>query len=86
MNEKIFFWSVKEMTNDYWTMYSIWIQKDDLEKLVFNDKWWANVSMKKWRSWNWYMEVYVPNWVNNNQSQKEKVNNVEETEDEELPF
>ena len=58
MKEKVFFWSVKEMTNDYWTMYSIWIKKDDLDKLVFTDKWWANLSMKQSKNGNWYMEVY----------------------------
>ena len=60
--DKVFFGNVKEMTNDYWTMYSIWIPKDDLNKLVFNEKWWANLSLKKSSKWNWYMEIYNPNW------------------------
>lgn len=80
MAEKIFFWNVKEMTNEYWTMYSIWISKDDLNKLVFNDKWWANVSLKKSSKWNWYMEIYNPQNQSNNES-----SNIQE-EDEELPF
>lgn len=60
MTDKVFFGNVKEMTNDYWTMYSIGIPKDDLDKLVFNDKWWANLSLKKSSKWNWYMEIYNP--------------------------
>ncbi len=86
MAEKIFFWNVKEMTNDYWTMYSIWISKDDLDKLVFNEKWWANVSLKKSSKWNWYMEIYNPggNQSQWQQSQAKEESSVEEDED--LPF
>ena len=60
--EKVFFGSVKEMTNDYWTMYSLWIKKEDIQKLKFNDKGYANVSIKKSKSWNRYWEVYEGKW------------------------
>ncbi|UFX83237.1 hypothetical protein [Candidatus Absconditicoccus praedator] len=80
MAEKIFFGNVKEMTNEYGTMYSIGISKDDLNKLVFNDKGWANVSLKKSSKGNWYMEIYNPQNQSNNES-----SNIQE-EDEELPF
>lgn len=85
MADKVFFGNVKEMTNNYWTMYSIWITKEDLDKLVFNEKWWANISLKKSSKWNWYMEIYNPQDNNNTQktSQTEVVN---EEEDEDLPF
>ena len=62
---KVFFGSVKEMTNERGTMYSLWIRKEDLEKLTFNEKGFANVSIKKSKKWNWYCEVYKPkdeNW------------------------
>ena len=63
--EKTFFWSVKEMTNDFWTMYSLGIRKEDLDKFSFNEKGFANVSIKKSKGWNWYCEVFQPkdpNW------------------------
>ena len=75
--EKVFFGSVKEMTNDYWTMYSIWIRKEDLDKLEFNEKGFANLSMKKSKKGTWYMEVYQP---------KEKQETFDDTKDEDLPF
>ena len=74
--EKVFFGSVKEMTNDYWTMYSIWIRKEDLDKLVFNEKGFANLSLKKSKKGTWYMEVYQP---------KEKQETFDESKDEDLP-
>ena len=73
--EKVFFWNVKEMTNNYWTMYSIWITKEDLDKLEFNDKWWANISMKKSKKGTWYLEVYQP---------QQKTETIDDWED--LPF
>ena len=82
MADKIFFGNVKEMTNEYGTMYSIWIPKADLDKLVFNEKGWANVSMKKWRSGNWYMEVFVPGWA----VAATQTTDNSQWEDEELPF
>ena len=87
MAEKIFFGSVKEIQNDYWTMYNIWITQDDINKLKFNDRGWANVSLKKWRSWNWYIEVFDPEntqwWQASQQSQS---SNQASEEDEDLPF
>ena len=74
--EKIFFGSVKEIQNDYWTMYSIWIRKEDLNKLEFNEKWFANLSMKKSKKGTWYMEVYQP---------KEKPETFDDSKDEDLP-
>ena len=75
--EKVFFWSVKEMTNEYWTMYSIWIRKEDLNKLEFNEKGFANLSMKKSKKGTWYMEVYQP---------KQKPETFDDSKDETLPF
>ncbi|MBS8121849.1 hypothetical protein [Candidatus Vampirococcus lugosii] len=85
MADKVFFGNVKEMTNNYGTMYSIGITKEDLDKLVFNEKGWANISLKKSSKGNWYMEIYNPQDNNNTQktSQTEVVN---EEEDEDLPF
>ena len=74
--EKIFFGSVKEMTNEYGTMYSIWIRKEDLNKLEFNEKGFANLSLKKSKKGTWYMEVYQP---------KEKPETFDDSQDEDLP-
>ena len=76
MNDKVFVWSVKEMSNDYWTMYSIGIKKEDLEKLVFGDTGRANLSMKKSKKGTWYLEVYEPK----NRETRQSVG------EEELPF
>ena len=76
MKQKIFFWTVKEYKNDYGTMYSLGIKKEDIKKLVFNEKWFANVSIKQSKNWNWYWEVYQPK-----EEQAEEFN----TEDE-MPF
>lgn len=57
MAEKVFFGNVKEITNDYGTMYSLGMTKDDINKLTFNEKGFANVQLKKWKSGKWYMEV-----------------------------
>ena len=77
MADKIFFGSVKEFQNDYWTMYNIWITQDDINKLQYNDRGWANVSLKKWKSWKWYIEVHTP---------KEKQETFDDSNDEEIPF
>ncbi len=81
MAEKVFFGNVKEINNDYGTMYNIGLTKEDLNKLEFNEKGWANVSLKKWRSWKWYIEVLnsQQNYQNSNSSQSQ-------SEDEDLPF
>ena len=74
--EKVFFGSVKEKTNEYGTMYNIWIRKEDLDKLEFNDKGFANVSLKKWKSWNWYIEVFNPEnakWWQTNEPAEEDI-------------
>lgn len=60
--DKVFFGSVKVIENQYGTMYSIGIPKDDLGKLSFNEKGWANVTLKKWQKGNWYLEVFNPEW------------------------
>lgn len=82
MADKVFFGNVKEITNDYGTMFNIGITQDDLNKLEFNDKGFANVSLKKWKSWKWYIEVFNPEntqWKNNEPSNNEPA-------EEDLPF
>jgi len=76
MKQKIFFWTVKEYKNDYGTMYSLGMTKDDLKKLKFNAKWYANISIKQSKNGKRYAEVYQPK-----EEQDEEFN----TEDE-LPF
>ena len=76
MKQKIFFWTVKEYKNDYGTMYSLGIKKEDIEKLKFNKQWFANVSIKQSKNWNWYWEVYIP----------DNINNYENDQEDEMPF
>jgi len=82
MADKVFFGNVKEITNDYGTMFNIGITQDDLNKLEFNDKGFANVSLKKWKSWKWYIEVFNPQ----GEKQENKQEIEEQDTDEDLPF
>jgi hypothetical protein len=74
--DKVFIGSVKPIDTEYGTIYSIGINKEDLAKLDFNDKGWANISMKQGKSGKWYMEKYTP---------KQKTEN-EVLPDNDLPF
>jgi hypothetical protein len=57
-------------------MYSLGFKKEDMDKLVYNDKGFANLTLKKSQKGTWYMEVYTPK----NQAPKQ------EAQEEDLPF
>ena len=74
--EKTFVGNVKEFKNNYWTMYNLWLSKDDIKKLVFNEKWFANINIKQSKSGKWYAELYIP----------DNINNYENDQEDEMPF
>ena len=74
--EKTFIGNVKEFKNNYWTMYNLWLSKDDIKKLVFNEKWFANINIKQSKSGKWYAELYIP----------DNINNYENDQEDEMPF
>jgi len=74
--EKTFVGNVKEFKNNYWTMYNLWLSKDDIKKLVFNEKWFANINIKQSKKGKWYAELYIP----------DNINNYENDQEDEMPF
>lgn len=82
MADKVFFGNVKEITNDYGTMYNIGITQDDINKLEFNDKGFANVTLKKSKNDKWYMEI--PQYEK--KESKGKTEQKDNSVNEDLPF
>lgn len=78
--DKKFFWIVREIENDYGTMYNIGMQQEDLDKLNEaqpNDKGFRNMTLKKSKKWSWYIEI-------NQEEKKEEntENSIEDTQEE----
>lgn len=61
MADKEFFWNVQVKDTQYWKMIMLWIKQEDIDKLEYNDKWYANIAIKKSKNWNYYWEVLKDN-------------------------